>query len=83
MGVDHPFQVNNNSIFAFFKLVKSSQSVTYNRSVQKLSSVLSYMGGMIGAISALLFILKWYTSLSYEISIAIDIIKPDKGSNVK
>jgi hypothetical protein len=33
--------------------------------VQKLSAVFSFMGGMIGAVSAVLFFVKVYTSLSY------------------
>jgi len=34
------------------------------------------MGGMIGAISAILFIIKVYTSLAFEISLALEVFKP-------
>lgn len=33
------------------------------------------MGGMIGAVSAVLFIIKIYTSLSFEFSIAFELFK--------
>jgi len=46
-------------------MAKSGNSLVYTREVQKLSSVFSFMGGTIGAISALLFIIKIYTSLSF------------------
>jgi len=71
LAVNHPFQTNKQGVFVTINLVKSSNSIVYNRQVQKVSSVLSFMGGMIGAISALLFVIKMYTSLSFEISIAL------------
>lgn len=37
------------------------------------------MGGMIGAVSAVLFIINIYTSFSFEISIALQIFKPEEG----
>jgi predicted membrane protein len=39
--------------------------------VQKISNVFSFMGGLIGALMAGLFIVHAYTSFAYEISIAI------------
>ncbi len=35
------------------------------------------MGGMIGAVSAVLFIIKLYTNFSFEISIAHELFGPE------
>jgi len=65
LAVNHPFQTNINGTYAAFSIAKSSNSIVYTREVQKLSAVFSFMGGMIGAVSAVLFVIKIYTSLSY------------------
>jgi len=41
--------------------------------VQKISSVFSFMGGLIGAVMALMFIVQAYTGFSYEIALGLDI----------
>ena len=56
-------------------LTKSTNSFVYKREVQKISSVFSFMGGMIGAVSAVLFIIKLYTNFSFEISIAQELFE--------
>jgi len=56
-------------------LTKSTNSFVYKREVQKISSVFSFMGGMIGAVSAVLFIIKLYTNFSFEISIAHELFE--------
>ncbi len=58
---------------------KASQSLRYRRSVQKFSVVISYMGGLVGAVSGILFILKIYTDLSLEVSIARNIFTLSEG----
>lgn len=75
----HPFPVANGSSYVNFYIAKSADSIVYARSVQKVSSVVSFMGGMIGAVSAVLFIINIYTSFSFEISIALQIFKPEEG----
>jgi len=40
-----------------FSVVKSTKSLVYNREVQKISSVFSFIGGLIGAIMAVMFLL--------------------------
>lgn len=52
-------------MYASITIGKSSNSITYNRTVQKLSSVFSFIGGMVSAISTILFFMKIYTNLSY------------------
>ena len=44
---------------------KSTSSLTYEREVQKISSVFSFIGGLIGAFSAALFVIKLYTDTSF------------------
>ena len=46
-------------------MMKSDTSYKYNRSVQKISTVFSYIGGFYGAISAAFFFLRMYTDDSY------------------
>jgi hypothetical protein len=50
--------------------VKSSSSIIYDREVQKISTVFSFVGGMVSAVSAVLFIIKSYNSQAFEIEIA-------------
>lgn len=76
LAVNHPFQAKKDGIYVTLNIVKSANSLVYRREVQKVSSVFSFMGGMVGAASAVLFIIKIYTSLSFEISIALEVFKP-------
>lgn len=50
-------------------LFKSTSSLSIDRSVQKMSSTFSYIGGFFGAIATALFILKIYTNQAFEVSI--------------
>lgn len=76
--VNHPFQTSIDGAYAILCLAKSQNSIIYKREVQKLSAVFSFIGGMIGAVSAVLFILKIYTGLAFEFSIALEIFSPEK-----
>lgn len=49
---------------------KSSKTVTYNRSFNKLDNYFSYVGGLIGTILALVFIIGKYTEVAYEVSLS-------------
>lgn len=59
-----------NNAYVGFYIAKGSRSLVYEREVQKISAVFSFMGGLIGAIMAVMFIVNSYTSFSYEISVA-------------
>ena len=61
----YPFKVTNSQPYAVYILRKDQASITYTRQVQKISEVLSFIGGIIGAILGLLFILNSYTSFSF------------------
>ena len=64
------------SAYASLYLVKSATIYSYERIVQKISAVFSFIGGLISAVSAVLFILKVYNNLAYEVSLAICIFRP-------
>ncbi len=53
------------SIYATFSFYKSGNSVKYQRSFEKIDSVLSYIGGLLGTITICLFIVYNYNSSSF------------------
>jgi uncharacterized membrane protein YsdA (DUF1294 family) len=55
--------------------MKDSAKIFYQRSVEKIFVVFSFMGGLIGAVMAGLFIINSYTSFAYELALALDIFK--------
>ena len=71
--MNHPFESTIEDSLIKFYFAKSPDSIIYNREVQKLSTVFSFLGGTIGAFSAVFFILKLYTNFSFEIAIAFSI----------
>lgn len=76
----YPYYIYNNQTKYFsFYFAKGDVSTSYNREVQKISSVFSFMGGLIGAIVASLFMINSFTDYSYEVSIALEIFKKKKG----
>lgn len=71
----YPFSVKEGTSFANFYLMKDPTDEYYTRQVQKIFVVLSFMGGLIGAIMAGLFIIHSYTTFAYEISLATEVFK--------
>ena len=70
------FPLTNNQVsYVYFSLTKSSQKYEYTRSVQKISTVFSFIGGIIGALLTALFIMNSYTSFAFEVSLATEIFK--------
>lgn len=61
---------NINSYLFNFNLIKSSTIKTYKRSFNKVDSYLSYVGGLVGTVISLIFIMNFYTEKAYEVSIA-------------
>ena len=49
---------------------KSPATVTYTRSFNKIDAYFSYVGGLVGTILGLIFIMEFYTEKAYEISLA-------------
>jgi hypothetical protein len=52
-------------VYALISIVKSATSIEVRREVQKISSVLSYIGGFYGALIATLFVIKAYTDNAF------------------
>lgn len=73
--------INEDISYVYFSIIKSSQTFNYNREVQKISSVFSYIGGIIGAILTALFIMNNYTSFAFEVSIASEIFEAEQKKN--
>jgi len=58
------YQVTNDNYASFF-LMKSSSSVAYQRSFNKIDSFLSYVGGLVGTILGFMLIVQAYTEMSF------------------
>lgn len=52
-------------VYGLISIVKSATSIEVRREVQKISSVLSYIGGFYGALIATLFVIKAYTDNAF------------------
>jgi hypothetical protein len=63
-AINHPYTVTANVPTVSVYLAKSENSLMYNRQVQKISAVFSYIGGLVGAITAFLFLIKIYNDSS-------------------
>lgn len=57
------------------RLIKSTQTKTYNRSFNKVDTYFSYVGGLIGTIIGLIFIMSKYNETAYELSMASNTFK--------
>ena len=73
LAVNHPVQYGY--YYVGFYIAKSSDSYTYKRVVQKISEVFSFVGGIIGACSAIFFFIHNYTEFSLEVIIASSVFK--------
>ncbi len=51
--------------YARVEVVKSFDKYTYNREVQKLSTIVSYIGGVISCFLTAFFIMNSYTSFAF------------------
>ena len=61
----YPIAVDNTTCYATFYVMKDYANEFYIRQVQKIFVVFSFMGGLIGAIMASLFVINTYTSFAY------------------
>jgi hypothetical protein len=77
----HPYTTTIGTYAAYY-LVKSPTNHIYQREVQKISTVFSFIGGFVSAISAALFIFKAYNTLAFELTVAISIFKPPDDGEV-
>lgn len=63
------FEVTDDRYASFF-FMKSAKSTTYVRSFNKLDTFFSYVGGLIGTILGLMFVVANFTSMAYELELA-------------
>ena len=61
----YPIAISNTTCLATFYIMKDYGNEFYVRQVQKIFVVFSFMGGLIGAIMASLFIINTYTSFAF------------------
>jgi hypothetical protein len=71
----YPFAIQNGTSFATFYVMKDPTQVNYERAVQKIFVVFSFMGGLIGAVMAGLFMVNSYTSFAYELALGLQLFK--------
>lgn len=67
----YTFAVNSNTSFATFYVMKDPADTSIDRSVEKIFVICSFMGGLIGAVMAALFMMNSYTSFAYELALAL------------
>ena len=61
---------------------KEPTVTTYDRSFNKVDTFFSYVGGLIGTIIGLIFILGCYTEKAYEVSISRKLFKNNEDEDI-
>ncbi len=59
-----PYQITND-LYAGIYIQKSSNFIRYERQFNKLDNLFSYIGGLIGAMLALMILMQAYTDAAY------------------
>ena len=77
-ATNYPMAINSAGNYITYGVVKSTDEYYYNRKVQKISEVFSFVGGLIGAGTAVLFFINYYTDFSLEVLISASIFKKKK-----
>ena len=72
-----PYLMTAKRPYAQISFNKATFTTSYTRSFNKVDNYFSYVGGLIGTIIGLIFILNLYTQKAYEISIAHKLFKYD------
>jgi len=70
-----PFLKSSLKPYANILFSKATNTVTYTRSFSKVDAYFSYVGGLVGTIIGLIFILQFYTQKAFEISISHRLFK--------
>ena len=60
---------------------KSKNTLTFKREFRKISAVISYIGGLVGAMIIVLFLVKYYTDSALEINISLDLFEINRENN--
>ena len=86
LSVPDIFQTNAvnvaNETYADISDVRSPVDRTYNRSFNKIDNYFSYVGGLIGTILGLIFIMGVFSEKAYTISIASSIFSDKDGESL-
>ena len=61
---------------------KSSKVVTYHREFNKFDAYFSYVGGLVGTIIGMIFIMGPYTEKTYEISLAKKVLLDNESKEI-
>lgn len=77
------YVTSGNKPYAEVVFTKNPETTTYTRSFNKVDTYFSYVGGLIGTIIGLIFILNSYTEMAYEISIARKLYLDKNGEEIK
>ena len=65
--------------YAEINLLKSGQKITYMRSFNKIDNYFSYVGGLVGTMIALFFLMGFYTEKAFEVSVGKKLMVDDEG----
>ena len=77
-----PYYKNAKRAYAQVMFSKGASTTTYTRSFNKIDAYFSYVGGLVGTIIGLIFILNNYTQKAYEISISHKLFKDGEGKDI-
>lgn len=76
----NPFMVGGKPRMAQINFNAAAKSSTITRSFNKIDEYLSYVGGLVGTIIGIFFIMSFYTEKAYEVSIAKKLLVDDDGN---
>ena len=77
-----PFMVAGGSRMAEIVFNKAAKSTKITRSFNKIDSYLSYVGGLVGTIIGIFFIMSFYTEKAYEVSIAKKLLVDNENKEI-
>ena len=71
-----------NDTYANVKFMKSPITTTYERSFNKFDEYFAYVGGLIGTIIGLMFIMESFSENSFSVSIGNELFTDDEGRKI-
>ena len=86
MSIPDSFRLNPKSVineqYAQVVFWKSPVTHTYTRSFNKIDEYFSYVGGLVGSILALIFILSFFAEKAYGVSLASELYHDDEDKHI-
>jgi len=79
----HHTQPPASDVYLTMSFKKSTVTTKYIRTFQKLDEFLSYVGGLIGTVMGLIFIVSSYNQLCYLISLSNKLFDYDRETKIK